>query len=71
MNAVLKNLEHLGTHEKLQLVEDLWDSIDQQLIPIMSDEVHAELQRRAAWSDANPGHEVSIEELAKKLGVRL
>jgi putative addiction module component (TIGR02574 family) len=70
MNAVLKSLEHLGPHEKLQLVEDLWDSIAQEMIPVMTDEVHAELQRRAAWSDANPGHEVTMEELARKLGVR-
>jgi putative addiction module component (TIGR02574 family) len=71
MNAMLKNLEHLGPHEKLQLVEDLWDSIAQDLVPIMSDELHEELQRRAAWSDANPGHEITVEELARQLGVRL
>ena len=71
MNAVLKSLEHLGPHEKLQLVEDLWDSIAQEMVPVMSDELHAELQRRAAWADANPGQETTLEDLAKKLGVRL
>jgi putative addiction module component (TIGR02574 family) len=70
MNAVLKTLEHLGPDEKLQLVEDLWDSIAQELVPVMTGELHEELQRRAAWSDANPGHEITMEELAKQLGVR-
>ena len=71
MNAVLKELAYLGTHEKLQLVEDLWDSIEQELMPVMNDEVHAELLRRSAWSDANPGHDVTLEQIAEKLGVRL
>lgn len=71
MHATLQDLARLGTHEKLQLVEDLWDSIEQTDVPIMTDEVHAELLRRTAWSDANPGHEVSLEQLAGKLGVRL
>lgn len=71
MNAVLKDLAHLGTYEKLQLVEDLWDSIEQDEVPALSDEAHQELVRRAAWSDANPGFDKSIEQIAGKLGVRL
>ena len=71
MNAILKSLEHLGPHEKLQLVEDLWDSIAQEMIPMADEELHAELERRAAWSDAHPGQEITMEELARKLGVRL
>ena len=71
MNAVLKELAYLGTHEKLQLVEDLWDSIEQESMPIMTDELYAELLRRTAWSDANPGHDVTLEQIAEKLGVRL
>jgi len=71
MNALSKDIAALGIHEKLQLVEDLWDSIDQELLPPMSDELKAELDRRAAWSDANPGHAGSLKELAASLGVRL
>ena len=71
MNAALNNLSHLGPHEKLQLVEDLWDSIDQTLVPVMTDELHDELLRRAAWSDAHPGEGVTLEQLAASLGVRL
>ena len=71
MNAVLKELAYLGTHEKLQLVEDLWDGNEQESMPIMTDELHAELLRRTAWGDANRGHDVTLEQIAEKLGVRL
>ncbi|MES2943505.1 MAG: addiction module protein [Pseudomonadota bacterium] len=71
MNALIENLAQLGTYEKLQLVEDLWDSIDQNELPALTDEVHQELVRRAAWADANPGHELTIMETASRLGVRL
>ena len=71
MNAILKDLSHLGPYERLQLVEDLWDSIDQDSLPAMTDAVYSELANRAAWTDANPGHEISIEQIAVKLGVRL
>ena len=71
MNAILKNLAYLGPTEKLQLVEDLWDSIDQDAIPAISEATHEELVRRAAWTDAHPGTEVRVEQIATKLGVRL
>ena len=71
MNAILKNIETWGVHEKLQLVEDLWDSIDAELMPPMSDAVKAELDRRAAWADAHPGTGTSLDDIAASLGVRL
>ncbi len=71
MHAILDDLAQLGPHEKLQLVEDLWDSIEQSDIPVMNDELHAELLRRTAWSDAHPGQDITLEHLAEKLGVRL
>lgn len=71
MNALPKDIEALGVHEKLQLVEDLWDSIDATWLPALSDETKAELDRRAAWADANPGHSRTLEEIVQSLGVRL
>ena len=71
MNTVLNDLGHLSTHEKLQLVDDLWNSIDQALAPATSDKIHAELQHRAAWSNAHPGHELTLQQIADKLDVRL
>jgi putative addiction module component (TIGR02574 family) len=71
MNAVLKSLNHLSVEEKLQLVEDLWDDIDEALMPPMSDALKQELDRRAAWADANPGTGRSIDDIALSLGVKL
>jgi putative addiction module component (TIGR02574 family) len=71
MSAILKSLETLGPMEKLQLVEDLWDSIDEAVIPVMNDELFAELNRRAEWVKQHQGHALSIEQIAGKLDVRL
>ena len=71
MNAILNNLSHLGPFERLQLVVDLWDSIDQDTLPAMTDATYDELMHRAAWADNHPGQHASIEQIAVKLGVRL
>ena len=71
MNALLDSLSHLGPHERLQLVEDLWDSIDEDSVPVMSDTVFQELQRRRDWVNANPNAGQTLEDIATKLGVRL
>jgi len=71
MNALSKDIAGLGVHEKLQLVEDLWDSIAEEAMPPMSDEIYDELCRRAAWADAHPGQGQSLEQIAHGLGVRL
>jgi putative addiction module component (TIGR02574 family) len=71
MNAVLKSLNHLSVEEKLQLVEDLWDDIDEALMPPMSDALKQELDRRVAWADANPGSSRSLDDIASSLGVKL
>ena len=71
MNAILKDLSALSVHERLLLVQDLWDSIAKDSLPPVSDEVHEELRRRKAWADAHPGQGKSLEQIAEKLGVRL
>ena len=71
MNAILKDIAVLGVHEKLQLVEDLCDSIDAELMPPMGDALIKELDRRAAWADAHPGSGKPLDEIAASLGVRL
>jgi putative addiction module component (TIGR02574 family) len=71
MNALLDSLSHLGPHERLQLVEDLWDSIDEGSVPVMTDAIYKELQHRAAYSDANPATGKTLEQVATLLGVRL
>ena len=71
MNAVLKSLNHLSVEEKLQLVEDLSDDIDEALMPSMSDALKQELDKRVAWSNANPGSGRSLDDIASSLGVKL
>jgi putative addiction module component (TIGR02574 family) len=72
MDAILQQIQKLSTAEKLDLVQALWDDIEQSsgAIPV-SEEAQAEVIRRAAWHQANPGHSQSLDGIALKLGVRL
>jgi putative addiction module component (TIGR02574 family) len=71
MNAVLKSLSHLSVEEKLQLVEDLWDDIAEHEKGATSDAARAEVLRRAAWRDANPGAGRSLDQILADAGMRL
>jgi putative addiction module component (TIGR02574 family) len=71
MKAALQTVEHLGKFERLQLVEDLWDDFAGDTSPEVRPDVLQELERRAAWRDANPGQGKSLQEIAQALGVRL
>lgn len=72
MNAVLKDLTHLSTQEKIQLVEDLWDDISIQTdITPTSTTARAEVMRRSAWRDVNPGSGKALSQIVADLGVRL
>jgi putative addiction module component (TIGR02574 family) len=73
MNAALEQeLAKLDSGQKLELIERLWDSLDAGLLAQhMSEELHAELERRARWAEQHPEESVTLEEIAKELGVRL
>lgn len=71
MNTLIESIQQLGSQEKLQLVEDLWDSLEKESVPPISDSCFEELHRRLAWSKNNPESGLSINEIAQKLGVRL
>lgn len=64
----ISELKSLPVPERLQLVEDLWDSIasDQESL---SDHpaVIEEIRRRRARFDANPGSGVTWDEMKKKI----
>lgn len=64
----ISDLTSLPVPEKLQLVEDLWDSIasDQEALPDHP-AVIEEIRRRRARFDANPGSGVSWEALKKRI----
>ncbi len=71
MSALPKEIQQLGVHEKLQLVEDLWDDIAAESMPPISDAVLEELERRSAWAKAHPGTGRTLEQIAQGLGVKL
>jgi putative addiction module component (TIGR02574 family) len=72
LDAVKSDLRKLPLDERIQLVEDLWDSIaaDSSALPL-TPEQRAELDRRldAYEADGDPGRpaEEVIEEIRKKL----
>ncbi|MDP2221248.1 MAG: addiction module protein [Hydrogenophaga sp.] len=71
MTTLMQTIQQLGPQEKLQLVEDLWDMQEAESVPPMSDVLYAKLQRRLAWSTTHPETGVSMDDMARTLGVRL
>lgn len=71
MTPLLQSIQNLSTAEKLDLVQAIWDDIEQTsgAIPV-SEEAQAEVIRRAAWHQANPGHGQSLDEIIQKLETR-
>ncbi len=67
----IPEVANLSTHEKIVLLEELWDSIrdDQTSIPVP--ESHkAELDRRFARHRDNPGDILTLEELRQGIESR-
>jgi putative addiction module component (TIGR02574 family) len=52
--ALLKELMELTPEERIQLAEDLWDSISAEEVPPLTDEQMAEMDRRLAEHERNP-----------------
>jgi putative addiction module component (TIGR02574 family) len=73
MSALPQAIAEYTLHEKIQLVEDIWDNIavEAAATRATSEAAQAEIMRRVAWSEAHPGHGSSLEEIAARLGVRL
>lgn len=63
-------LRHLSVAERLQLVADLWDTIaedaPEEALPL-TPELAAELERRLAEHDADPGSALSWDEVRARL----
>jgi len=64
----ISELKSLSVSERLQLVEDLWDSIasDQEALPDHP-VVIEEIRRRRAKFDANPGSGMSWDQMKKQI----
>lgn len=61
-----EDLLKLGIEEKLALVGELWDSIDESLLPDSADLQNMAKERYAGYL-ANPKDIISLDELKEKL----
>jgi putative addiction module component (TIGR02574 family) len=72
MNKVLRDQAlQLTPDERLELIGDLWDSLDQRDLPPLSDDQIQEMKRRLAEHRANPGEARSWEEVKAEIRSRL
>jgi putative addiction module component (TIGR02574 family) len=61
-----KELMSLPAKEKLAPVEELWDSIDEELMPITGEEI-AFAEERLKMHEGNPDEGMSWEEFRDKI----
>ncbi len=59
-----KELLSLPVEEKLALAEELWSSVEEELMPITDEEI-AFAEERLKMHEANPNEGTSLEELKK------
>ena len=71
MNVRVEDLKSLPLQQRIQLVEDLWDSIAAELEkqPV-SEELKAEMNRRREEYLRNPSSAVDWEEIRRRLEKR-
>ena len=64
-------IDKLPADQRRALAHEIWDSLDDaQAVPPISDAFRAELDRRDAEMDANPGIAITWAEMRAKLGWR-
>jgi putative addiction module component (TIGR02574 family) len=68
--ALLKELMELTPEERIQLAEDLWDSIAPEEMPPLTDEQMAEMDRRVAEHEKDPSSALPWEDVRKWLWSR-
>ena len=71
MNKVLREeLMRLTPAERLELIGDLWDSLEPDDLPPLTQEQIKEMERRLAEHHANPESALSWEEVKAELRSR-
>ncbi len=68
--AVLRELLELTPVERIQLAQDLWDSIEPEDMPPLTSEQKQEIDRRHAEHVRNPGRASKWEEVKARLLAR-
>ena len=70
-NSLREELLELSAAERLELVEELWDSIaDDDEALALTDEQRRDLERRLAEAEADPTGGSPWEEVRKRIGRR-
>jgi putative addiction module component (TIGR02574 family) len=72
MDSLWDEILKLSPAERIQLVEDIWDSIaaDAESVPPLTDAQIAEIERRIAEHEKNPGRAKSWDEVRARLWSR-
>jgi putative addiction module component (TIGR02574 family) len=65
--ALLAECMRLSPDERLDLIGDLWDSLEPCDLPPLTDDQIEELERRLAYYHANPDSAVSLEDFVASL----
>jgi putative addiction module component (TIGR02574 family) len=73
MSDLLAELLKLSPAERIQLAEDLWDSVaaDPEGLPPLSDAQRAEIERRVSEHRRDPSSAVTWDEVRARLWSRL
>jgi putative addiction module component (TIGR02574 family) len=68
--ALLKELLQLSPEERLDLAEELWDSLAEEELPPLTEAQKRELDRRMAEHEKNPQRAAPWEEVRARLWAR-
>jgi len=68
--ALLRELMKLGPEERIQLAQDLWDSIAPEDMPPLTSVQIQEMERRLAEHEKDPARAVAWEEVRARLWAR-
>lgn len=60
---VFANASQLPVRDRLQLIEELWDSVPAEALPPISDEWRAEINKRSAEFDAGTVQPIPWEQI--------
>ena len=73
MGELLAELLKLSPEERMQLAEDLWDSVaaDPQHLPGLTPEQSAEIERRLESHRSDPGSAITWDEVRSRLWSQL
>jgi putative addiction module component (TIGR02574 family) len=71
--GLVAELLKLSPAERIQLAEDLWDSVAAQpeLLPALSDDQRNEIERRIAEHERDPGSALTWDDVRERLWSRL